>query len=237
MKKEKLTNFIGKAFLAGNTESVKLVIEDKQISTRFMSADQNVIGEVTLKEFDTKDAELNIYSLAPMIKMLSALDNEFEITYGGDGQRTNSISMKDKNDVSITYMLADPSVIQQVPKLKQLPDFDVKIALNKDFATSFKKAANALDSDNFGVTSDGSETKIIINYSTINTNRIVFTANTIEQNKMDTMCFSAKLFKEILNANSDAEGFLEVSSKGLARVTFENQEGSSIYYLVKLTIS
>ena len=54
---------------------------------------------------------------------------------------------------------------------------------------------------------------------------------------MDTVCFSAKLFKEILNANSDATGMLEVSSKGLAKVTFENAEYTSSYYLVKLTIS
>jgi ribosome maturation factor RimP len=54
---------------------------------------------------------------------------------------------------------------------------------------------------------------------------------------MDTVCFSAKLFKEILNANADATGLLEVSSKGLARVTFTNADYSSTYFLVKLTIS
>jgi ribosome maturation factor RimP len=43
--------------------------------------------------------------------------------------------------------------------------------------------------------------------------------------------------KEIINANSDATGTLEVSSKGLARVTFTNTEYSAVYYLVKLTVA
>jgi hypothetical protein len=71
----------------------------------------------------------------------------------------------------------------------------------------------------------------------VNTNRIVFKTTPKEFKQMDTVCFSAKLFKEILNANSDATGMLEVSSKGLAKVTFENAEYTSAYYLVKLTIS
>jgi hypothetical protein len=54
---------------------------------------------------------------------------------------------------------------------------------------------------------------------------------------MNTVCFSAKLFKEILNANADATGLLEVSSKGLARVSFTNSDYTSTYYLVKLTIA
>jgi ribosome-associated protein YbcJ (S4-like RNA binding protein) len=94
-----------------------------------------------------------------------------------------------------------------------------------------------LDSDNFGVISSGGETKIIINYSNVNTNRIVFNTATTEFADMEVVCFSAKLLKEILNANSGLDGMLEVSSKGLARVTFENENYSAAYYLVKLTVS
>ena len=55
---------------------------------------------------------------------------------------------------------------------------------------------------------------------------------------MDSVvCFSAKLFNEIINANADATGLLEVSSKGLAKVTFTNTDYTATYNLVKLTIS
>jgi hypothetical protein len=237
MEKSKFIGFINRYFLAGNTDSAKLVVENKKLSTKFISADQNVIGEVVLNNFDATDAELGVYATSQLVKMLSAVDEKMEVSFGEVEKKIYSMNFKDSS-TSITYMLADLSVIRQVPNLKSLPEFDVKIELNKDFENNFKKAANALpESDNFGVTSDGTETKIIINHSSVNTNRIVFKAVPKEAVEMDTVCFSAKLFKEILNANADATGMLEVSSKGLAKVTFSNADYSSSYYLVKLTIA
>ena len=237
MEKSKFIGFINRYFLAGNTDSAKLVIDNKQLSTQFMSADQNVIGDIVLKNFDAQNAELGVYTTSQLVKMLSAVDEKMDVSFGEVDSKIFSINFKDSS-TNVTYMLADLSVIRQVPNLKSLPDFDVSIELNKDFANNFKKAANALpESDNFGVTSDGTSTKIIINHSSVNTNRIVFSVNPVTQTSMDTVCFSAKLFKEILNANSDATGTLEVSSKGLARVSFDGPDYSATYYLVKLTIA
>lgn len=237
MEKSKFLGFVNKYFLAGNTDSAKLVVDNKKLSTKFISSDQNVIGEVTLNNFDTNDAELGIYTTSQLVKMLSAVDEKVDISYGEVDKKVYSMTFKDAS-TNVTYMLADLSVIRQVPNLKSLPEFDVKIELNKEFANNFKKAANALpESDNFGVESDGTETRIIINHSSVNTNRIVFKTVAKETVAMEPVCFSAKLFKEILNANSDATGLLEVSSKGLARVTFANADYSATYYLVKLTIA
>lgn len=237
MEKSKFIGLVNRYFLNGNTDSAKLVVENKSLSTKFISTDQNVIGEVVLKSFDAPDAELGVYATSQLVKMLSAVDEQMDLTFGEVDKKIYSMNFKDKS-TNVTYMLADLSVIRQVPNLKSLPNFDVKIELNKEFANDFKKAANALpESDNFGVTSDGTDTKIIINHSSVNTNRIVFKAAAKEQVSMDTVCFSAKLFKEILNANSDATGLLEVSSKGLAKVTFSNADYESSYYLVKLTIA
>jgi len=237
MEKSKFIGFINRYFLAGNTDSAKLIVKDNKLSTNFISADQNVIGEVVLNSFEAADADLGVYATSQLVKMLSAVDEKMDITFGEVDKKIYSMNFKDSS-TSVTYMLADLSVIRQVPNLKSLPDFNVKIELNKDFANNFKKAANALpESDNFGVESNGEETKIIINHSSVNTNRIVFSTDTVEAASIDTVCFSAKLFKEILNANADATGLLEVSSKGLARVTFSNADYSSTYFLVKLTIS
>lgn len=237
MEKSKFLGFVNRYFLAGNTDSAKLVVEDKKLSTKFISSDQNVIGEVVLNNFDTPNAEMGVYATSQLVKMLSAVDEKVDISYGEVDKKVYSVNFKDVS-TNITYMLADLSVIRQVPNLKSLPEFDVKIELNKEFASNFKKAANALpDSDNFGVESDGTDTKIIINHSSVNTNRIVFKTIAKESVNMETVCFSAKLFKEILNANSDSTGLLEVSSKGLARVTFSNADYSATYFLVKLTIA
>jgi hypothetical protein len=237
MEKSKFIGFVQRYHLGGNTDSAKLVVDNNTLSTKFISSDQNVIGEVQLNNFNASDAELGVYTTSQLVKMLTAIDEKMDISFGEVDKKIYSVNFKDQS-TNVTYMLADLSVIRQVPNLKTLPDFEVKIELNKDFANNFKKAANALpESDNFGVESDGADTRIIINHSSVNTNRIVFKAVAKEQTSMDTVCFSAKLFKEILNANSDATGLLEVSSKGLARVTFSNADYSSTYYLVKLTIA
>lgn len=237
MEKNKFEGFLGKYFLAGNTDSAKLTIKDNKLSTSFITADQNVIGEVTLNTFAAKDAELGVYTTSQLLKLLSALENDIDVSYGEADEKVYSMNFKDKSS-NITYMLADLSVIRQVPALKTLPEFNCSINITKEFITKFIKAKNALpDSDNFAVTCNNGETNIIINYSSINTNRIQFTTDSNSKEDFTPICFSAKIFKEILLANNDAQGTLEISSKGLARVTFTNSEYSSTYYLVKLTIS
>ena len=52
MKKSLLVGFVNRYFLAGNTDSAKLVVADNVLSTKFISADQNVIGEVVLNTFE-----------------------------------------------------------------------------------------------------------------------------------------------------------------------------------------
>lgn len=237
MEKNKFENFLGKYYLAGNTDSAKVVIKDKTLSTSFITTDQNVIGEVTLNSFDSKDAELGVYTTSQLLKLLSALDSDIDISFGETEGKVYSMNFKDKT-TNVTYMLADLSVIRQVPALKTLPDFDCSINITKEFVGKFIKAKNALpESDNFAVQCTNGETNIVINYSSINTNRINFKVDANSASDFSPICFSAKIFKEILLANDGAQGTLEISSKGLARVTFTNSDYSSTYYLVKLTIS
>ena len=82
MEKSKLIGFINRYFLAGNTDSAKLVVADKKLTTNFISADQNVIGEVTLNSFETGDAELGVYATSQLVKMLSAVDEKMDVTFG-----------------------------------------------------------------------------------------------------------------------------------------------------------
>jgi hypothetical protein len=148
-----------------------------------------------------------------------------------------SVSMKIKDkDVNMTFMLADLSVIRQVPDLKNTPDWNVTIELTNDFINKFIKAKNALpESENFGIKCDSGVVDMIINYSTINTNRIKFTVNSDKSTDIPVICFSSTLFKEILQANKNFESAeLNVSSAGLARVSFKLAKGEATYYLVQL---
>jgi len=236
MEKKQLTGFIDKYHLAGNANSVRLDVKDKTLSCNFITDDQNVVGTVSMDNFDIDDVTLGVYATSQLTKLLTALDVDIKMRVNNADSTAYSINLSDKT-TDVTFMLADLSVIRQVPAMKQLPDFNVKIKLTKDFADKFVKSKNALpETENFAIESDAMGTNMILNYSTLNTNRITWpTITEGAQSDLKATCFSANLFKEILVANKEHEtGFIEVSSAGLARVSFTGKDYSSTYYLVQL---
>ena len=237
MKKNELLNFVGRYHLAGATTSVKWVAKDGKLETEFITDDQNVIGNVKT-DLDLGNHELGVYATPQLVKMLSAVGDDVDVTINGVDKTAVSMKIKDK-DVNMTFMLADLSVIRQVPDLKNTPDWNITIELTNDFINKFIKAKNALpESENFGVSCSNGIVDMIINYSTINTNRIRFSINSDQSNDMPVTCFSSTLFKEILQANKNFNSAeLNVSSAGLARVVFKSANGESTYYLVQLQTS
>ena len=236
MEKKQLTSFIDKYHLAGNANSVRLDVKDNTLSCNFTTDDHNVVGAVSMDDFNVRDITLGVYATSQLTKLLTALDNDVTMKVNDADGTAFSINLSDSTTTA-TFMLADLSVIRQVPAMKQLPDFNVKIKLTKDFADKFVKSKNAMpETENFAVESTAAGTNMILNYSTLNTNRITWPAILEkEASNLKATCFSANLFKEILVANKDAEtGFIEVSSAGLARVSFTGKDYTSTYYLVQL---
>jgi len=240
MKKQELLNFINRYHLAGATTSVKWNAKAGSLETKFITDDQNVIGTITDNNLDLGDHELGVYATPALVKMLSAVGNDVDVKVNDVDNTSVSIDIKDK-DVNMKFMLADLSVIRQVPDLKQLPDWSTVINLSKEFIDKFIKAKNAIpESENFGVACKDKVAEIIINYSSINTNRIKFSVDCDNEDcdDMSVVCFSSNGFKEILQANKDAESAkLEVSEAGLARATFTSKTFTSVYYLVQLQAS
>ena len=234
MKKNELLNFVGRYHLAGATTSVKWTAKDAKLHTEFITDDQNVIGSIEAN-LDLGEHELGVYATPSLVKMLSAIGDELDVNINAVGKTAVSMKIKDK-DVNMTFMLADLSVIRQVPDLKNTPDWNASIDITSNFTTKFIKAKNALpESENFGIKCSNEIVDVIINYSTINTNRIKFEIESLNSKDMPIICFSSTLFKEILQSNKDAtSGKLEVSSAGLARVSFTGKDYSSTYYLVQL---
>ena len=238
MKKSELLNFVGRYHLAGATTSVKWVAQTGTLQTSFITDDQNVIGTVNATNLDLGDHELGVYATPQLVKMLSAIGDDLNVNVNAVDKTAVSMKIKDK-DVNMTFMLADLSVIRQVPDLKNTPDWNITIELTNDFINKFIKAKNALpESENFGVSSSSGTVDMIINYSTINTNRIKFSIDSDKSSDMPITCFSSTLFKEILQANKTFEyAELNVSSAGLARVVFKLAKGEATYYLVQLQTS
>jgi len=179
------------------------------------------------------EADLGVYNTEQLVKLLSVLSDNITMNLTKAGDKAVSLKISDtKSDVN--YMLSDLSVISTAPNLKSVPDFEVKIKVDKSFMSKFIAGKGALtDTDNFTVITDDDGVKVVIGYAEINTNRVTLPVETESYDKIDNVSFNANLFRDVLVANKECESAtLEVSSGGLARINFKIDEYDATYYLV-----
>ena len=232
MDKSKLVKFINKYYLGGNVNSVAINSDGNGLSTRFVSGDKSLLGEVKLNNYSITQADFGVYQTDALLKMLSVLDNDVSIDLVKAEEKAISLDAKDSG-AKVRYMLSDLSVINTPPQLKQIPEFELLLNVDKTFVSKFISGKGALpDTESFTVIS-GDKTEVVIGYSSIATNRVAVPVENQTDNTIDNISFNANLFKDVLEANKECESaVLEVSSEGLARITFNVNDYESTYYLV-----
>jgi hypothetical protein len=235
MEKGKLNRFVQKYNLAGLVESVKWETKDNELTTAFISDDKSVLGKVTMKEFNFSDTTFGVYDTSKLTKMLGVLGESVEFEISDVDGKAVSLKFKD-GSTSVNYMLADLSVIPNVPDLKKLPDFNIKIKLDENFISKFIRAKSALtDENNFTFVVKNGKAQIVLGHSNINTNRISIDVDGEIDGDVEPISFSATYLKEILVANKEAkDATLNISSQGLSHIHFEVGEYTSDYYLVEI---
>ena len=233
MNKHSLNRFIEKYHLGGNCSSVVINSKGDTLSTRFITGDKNLLGELNMTGWSFDEADLGVYNTEQLVKLLSVLSENITMNLTKAGDKAVSLKISDsKSDVN--YMLSDLSVISSPPNLKSIPEFEVKIKVDKSFMTKFVAGKGALtDTDNFTVITDDDGVKVVIGYAEINTNRVTLPVETESYDKIENVSFNANLFRDVLVANKECESAtLEVSSQGLARINFKIDEYDATYYLV-----
>ena len=232
MDKSKLVKFINKYYLSGNVNSVAINSDGNGLSTRFVSGDKSLLGEVKLKNYSITEADFGVYQTDTLLKMLSVLDNDISVDLIKAEDKAISLDAKDSG-AKVRYMLSDLSVINTPPQLKQIPEFELLLNVDKTFVSKFISGKGALpDTESFTIVS-GDKPEVVIGYSSIATNRVAVPVENQTDNTIDNISFNANLFKDVLEANKECEAaVLEVSSEGLARITFNVSDYESTYYLV-----
>ena len=235
MNKYVLTRFISKYNLNGNVSSVVINSKDDTLSTRFITGDKSLLGELKLDNWTFEDANLGVYDTEQLSKLLDVLSDDIEIKLKSFDTKAVALEVSD-DYAKINYMLSDLSVINQPPELKQLPEFQVKIKVDTKFITKFIAGKGALpETDTFTVVTDNDTVKVVIGYSAINTNRVTLPVETETFEDINRVSFNANLFKEVLSANKECESaLLEVSEQGLSRISFNVDDYSVVYYLVAI---
>ena len=243
MKKVKLTRFIDKFYLNGQINHAAVHSKDEVLSTRFWSGNKLLLGELSMNNWTGEDAVMGIYDTEKLLKLLGILgeDVEFRLKISRDSksgdEKVISLGLTDGN-VGVNYMLAELSIINVPPVLKNIPtEFDVKIKIDKQFITSFIAGKTALgtDIDSFTVLTGDKNVKVVIGYSAINSNRIILPVDAGDYNKIDAISFNADLMKEVLTANKECESAtFEISKEGMGRIKFNVDDFSVCYYFVAL---
>ena len=186
-----------------------------------------------MEDWDFETSEIGVYSTDQFIKLLGVLDEDIRVHLTKAGDKAISLRVTDSNS-AVNYMLSDTTIINAPPQMKQVPEFEIEIDVTPQLITKFISGKSALaDEEYFTVISDGNNTKLVIGYASVNTNRVTIPVTTTKSQAIQNTSFDANLFKEVLSANKDCESAtLHVSSEGLSRITFNISGFSSTYFLV-----
>lgn len=235
MKKSVLERFIAKYNLSGAAESVTWTANQSGVSTKFISEDKHVIGDIKCSGIDMDAGEYSIYETGILRSLLSVVGDDVDISVQKTNNRATALTFKDKSS-KVSFVLADSSNIPKVPDVKTLPTFGNVITLDSVFMERFVRAKGALaDVETFTVLSDGTNTEVVLGYSDMNTNRVNIKTTVQTAEKIDPLDFHSRYMKEILVANKEAKsGKLEIAKEGLARITFELDDFTVTYYMPQI---
>ena len=203
MNKQRLTRFINKYYLNGTVNSIVLNSKSDKLTTRFISGDKTLLGELSMDKSQIEECEVGVYNTEQLSKLLAVLDEDINVSVVKSGDKSIALKVSDSYS-SVNYMLSDVSVINRPPQLKEIPEFELKINVTPQFINKFISGKGALsDTDNFTVVTDDSGTKLVIGYSSVNTNRVTIPVTTSESSNIENISFNANIFKEVLFANKE----------------------------------
>ena len=233
MDKYKLTRFIDKYHLGGNVNAVVINSKGDKLSTRFITGDKALLGELEMNSWSFQDVELGVYDTEQLSRLLGVLDDDVSLNLTQSGDKAIALEISDQYS-KVNFMLSDKSVINQPPILKGIPEFQVEIKVDSSFIHRFIGGKSALpDTDTFTVIADDDGVKLVIGYSSINTNRVTIPVETTEHSNIENVSFNANLFKDVLVANKECESAtLYVSEQGLSKINFKVDQYDATYYLV-----
>ena len=172
MNKIVLDTFIQKYNLGGNVNSVKWNSDGETLSTRFISSDKSLLGELTLVKQTLPEFEVGVYDTPLLSKMLGTLADKVDFTLTEVDNTPVAFHLTD-SIISADYVLAAIGVIPDVPELKNVPEFNTLVNINSQFINSFIRGKGALaDVDTFAINPVDGGLEFVIGYSDINSNRI-----------------------------------------------------------------
>jgi hypothetical protein len=237
MKKPYLQDVIEKYYLGGLVERVKIQITDKTLTTKFISAQKNLVGVLEAPGITLPDCEFGVYDTSQLLKLIGITDHFLTLDVEVNKGIANKLLIAD-NEYNLEYALADTMLTPSVPAIDE-PTYHMVADVNTEFIAKFLKAKKALGTDVFiveqGIDHEEKQAmKFTLGGVDKHTNKVNFTLPTsLSSVPGAQMKFPIEEFGEILAANKEiATGVLSVSEDGLLKIEFTNDEGVKVTYLL-----
>ena len=104
MKKSTLINFINRYFLAEATDSIKIESKNGRLHTKFITSDNQLVGELNA-DIDLKtDTNIGIYATSALLKMLSACGSDIDVDLTVVSDKAVSMNISD-NVLDMSFIL------------------------------------------------------------------------------------------------------------------------------------
>ena len=233
-----LQSLISKYYLGVN-ESVKWVIKDNALSIGFMSPGDDIIGEVVCSDFQLEDVELAIFNTNKLKNLTAITNGELLLELIKENKLATKLKISDAS-FNLEFALSDPLLIRTPKKVKEY-DYEIIMTLDPEEITHLIKARSALsDSSLLRIGTDRDlDNNSIVNFTfgegDSYSDKIVYQkTGEINSELSSGIPFDSNAFKNILNANKDADvGYIKLFSGGLLNLSFEKETIKSNYYMVR----
>ena len=233
-----LQSLISKYYL-GINESVKWVIKDNALSIGFMSPGDDIIGEVVCSDFQLEDVELAIFNTNKLKNLTAITNGELILKINKENKLATKLKISDAS-FNLEFALSDPLLIRTPKKVKEY-DYEIIMTLDPEEITHLIKARSALSDSSLlriGTVRD-LDNNSIVNFTfgegDSYSDKIVYQkTGEINSELSSGIPFDSNAFKNILNANKDADvGYIRLFSGGLLNLSFEKETIKSNYYMVR----
>ncbi len=237
IKKVDLQGFINKYYLKMN-EQVVWSFKDNVLSVNFTTPSKDVIGNVRCEDIGFEDIDLPIFNTKKVQSLVDLCEGEILM----EVEKTNKIPTKLKisdEKFNTIYALADALLIPRVGSVNE-PPYDVELELTSEDVFNLVKARSAMSETANLIMSttkdlDGDPVcEVIFGEEGGHENKISYQLRGVINEIGVKVPFDLDKFRDILNVNKNSdEGLIQLSSKGLMRLTFKTGKITSTYYMIR----
>ena len=237
IKKVDLQGFISKYYLKMN-EQVVWSFKDNVLSVNFTTPSKDVIGNVRCEDIGFEDIDLPIFNTKKVQSLVDLCEGEILM----EVKKTNKIPTKLKisdEKFNTVYALADALLIPRVGSVNE-PLYDVKLELTPEDVFNLVKARSAMSETANLIMSttkdlDGDPVcEVIFGEEGGHENKISYQLRGVINEIGVKVPFDLDKFRDILNVNKNSDkGLIQLSSKGLMRLTFKTGKITSTYYMIR----